>query len=185
NGGCRPGDALVLTKPLGTGVLATAMKAGLIPPHAERRAVEVMAALNRRAAEVMSSYPVHACTDVTGFGLLGHAREMAAASQMTLVLEVDRVPFLPESLESAQMGLVPAGSFSNRNSCSRQVLMDRAVDPVLLDLLADAQTSGGLLISVDGSRGRDLVEDLHGAGCPDAALIGRVLEPGPGIIRLV
>lgn len=185
NGGCRPGDALVLTKPLGTGVLATAVKAGLIQAHVERHAIEVMASLNRRAAEIMASYPVHACTDVTGFGLLGHALEMAVASRMTLVLDAKRVPLLPEAMETARMGLVPAGSFSNRNYCAHQILVSQAIDPVLLDLLADAQTSGGLLICVEGSRGEDLVRDLRHGDCPDAAVIGRVSEGSPGMIHLV
>ncbi len=119
NAGVKPGDALILTKPIGTGVLATAVKAGLVSREAQRRAIETMAALNRKAAEIMAEYPVNGCTDVTGFGLLGHALEMATASKVAITIFAENVPLLPEVPDLVQMGLVPAGSFSNRNFCSR------------------------------------------------------------------
>ena len=173
NAGARPGDAFILTKPLGTGILATAIKAGLVSDEVQRRAVEVMAMLNKKAAEVMGSYPVSCCTDITGFGLLGHALEIARASKVVITLYAERVPLLPEVLDSVRMGLLPAGSFANRNFCTGRVRQVRSIDPMLLDILADAQTSGGLLISLPETSSRDLTDDLRAHGVPYAAIIGR------------
>jgi selenide,water dikinase len=184
NAGVKPGDAILLTKPLGTGVLATAIKAGLASKEAERRAIETMATLNRKAAEIMAEYPVNGCTDVTGFGLLGHALEMATGSRVAITLFAKEVPLLPEVLESVQMGLVPAGSFSNRNFCAHQVRRPEAMDPMLLDILADAQTSGGLLIALPENRAAALVEDLKAGGVSDAAIIGRATPSEKGLIEL-
>jgi selenide,water dikinase len=184
NAKAQAGDALILTKPLGTGVLATAIKAGLASPAAEKRVIEVMAALNKTAAEVMSSYPVNACTDITGFGLLGHGLEMATASKVTITIYAEKVPLLAEALEYVALGMVPAGSFANRNFCAHQVRQLTAVDPMLLDLLADAQTSGGLLISLPESTASALLQDLKAHGVADAAIIGRVSETSQGMIEL-
>ncbi len=184
NAGVKPGDALILTKPLGTGVLATAIKAGLVSAEAQRRAIETMATLNRKAAEIMSAYPVNGCTDITGFGLLGHALEMAAASKVTIILFTENVPLLPEVLDSVQMGLVPAGSFSNRNFCAHQIRQSKSIDPMLLDILADAQTSGGLLISAPEDRASALLSDLKAGGAPEAAIIARAATPGVELIEL-
>jgi selenide, water dikinase len=185
NAGVQPGDVLILTKPLGTGVLATAIKAGLLSESAEKQVIESMATLNKTAAEIMSAYPVHACTDITGFGLLGHALEMATASRMSIAIEVEKVPLLPEVMDSVQMGLVPAGSFSNRNYCAHRISQLRAIDPMLLDLLADAQTSGGLLISLPEQSASSLVSALKAGGVADAAVIGRATATSKGVIELV
>ncbi len=185
NAGIKPGDALILTKPLGTGVLATAIKAGLISGEARMRATETMATLNRKAAEIMSGYPVNACTDVTGFGLLGHTLEMAVASEVAISLFVDNVPLLPEVLESVHMGLVPEGSFSNRNFCAHLINQARTIDPVLLDILADAQTSGGLLISLPEHHASALLADLKAGGVAGAAIVGRATNEDKGIIQLI
>ena len=184
NAGAKPGDALILTKPIGTGVLATAIKAGLLSEAAERAAIATMATLNRPAAALMASYAVTACTDITGFGLLGHALEMATASRVCIALEADRVPLLPEARELVEMGLVPAGSYANRNYCSHQVLHPEAVDPILLDLAADAQTSGGLLLALPENQAHALLADLQGHGVPQAAIIGRVVDGVGGSILL-
>lgn len=184
NAGAKPGDALILTKPIGTGVLATAIKAGLLSEAAERAAIATMAALNGPAAALMASYAVTACTDITGFGLLGHALEMATASRVCIALEADRVPLLPEARELVEMGLVPAGSYANRNYCSHQVLRPEAVDPILLDLAADAQTSGGLLLALPEDQAHALLADLQGHGVPQAAIIGRVVDGVGGTILL-
>jgi selenide,water dikinase len=173
NAGARPGDALVLTKPLGTGILATAIKAGLVSEKAQRLAIETMATLNRKAAEIMASYPLSACTDVTGFGLLGHTLEIARASKVAITLYAERVPLLPEVLDSVRMGLLPAGSFANRNFCTGLIRQVRSIDPMLLDILADAQTSGGLLICLPEESALDLTDDLRAHGVPCAAVIGR------------
>jgi len=184
NAGVKPGDALILTKPLGTGVLATAIKARLISGEAQRRAIESMAALNAQAAEIMAGYPVNACTDVTGFGLLGHALEMAAASEVAITIFVENVPLLPEVIDSVQMGLVPAGSFSNRNFCARRIRDSELVDPMVLDVLADAQTSGGLLISLPEYQASALLDDLKARGIPEAAVIGRAKNADKGTLVL-
>ena len=185
NAGAKIGDGLILTKPIGTGVLATAVKAGLLSAPVERQAIESMATLNRKAAEAMASYSVNACTDITGFGLLGHALEMAVASGVRIALVADRVPLLPEAQDLVQMGLVPAGSYANRNYCTHQVFRSESLDPVLLDLLADAQTSGGLLISLPEEQAQSLVADLKAHGVSHAALVGRVVEGAGGTIELV
>lgn len=184
NAGAKPGDALILTKPIGTGVLATAIKAGLLSEAAERAAIATMATLNGPAAALMASYTVTACTDITGFGLLGHALEMATASRVGIILEADRVPLLPEARELVEMGLVPAGSYANRNYCSHQVLHPEAVDPILLDLAADAQTSGGLLLALPEDQAHALLAALQGHGVPQAAIIGRVVDGVGGTILL-
>lgn len=185
NAGVKPGDALVLTKPLGTGILATAIKAGLASPEAERRAIETMAGLNKTAAEVMSQYPVHGCTDVTGFGLLGHALEMAMASKVTVVINAGQVPLLPEVMEQISMGMLPAGSFANRNFCSHKIRQVRELDPVVVDLLADAQTSGGLLVSLPADEAGRFVADLKENGVSDAAVIGSIPGSSQGQIELM
>lgn len=184
NSGARPGDRLVLTKPLGTGILATAAKADLISSRAERLAIECMARLNHSAAQVMARHTVHACTDITGFGLLGHCLELAVGSGVDVSIDSQRVPLLPGVLDYAAMGLVPAGSYANRNFCADRIRGADSIDPLLLDLLADAQTSGGLLISVAGAEADDLVAALHHRGVEDAAAIGEVTGSGDGILDL-
>jgi selenide,water dikinase len=184
NAGAQPGDALILTKPIGTGVLATAIKGGLLSEAATRHATEVMATLNKAAAEAMALYPVNACTDVTGFGLLGHALEVAQASMVEIEIDVDRVPLLPGVFDLAGMGLIPAGSYSNRNFCAQHVLVPATLDPLLLDLLADAQTSGGLLIFLPLAAAPALLNDLRARGVSDAAIIGEVTRRDQGHIAL-
>ncbi len=183
NAGAQPGDRLILTKPLGTGVLATAIKGGMAPVDVEAEAVRWMATLNKAAAEAMQEVGVHACTDVTGFGLLGHALELASASGVTLEVEAGRVPLIPGVKELAAMGLIPAGSFANRAFCERAVTVDDAVAPLPVDLLADAQTSGGLLIAVGEDRVDGLHEALERGGVPHPE-IGRVTEPSAGRIHV-
>jgi selenide,water dikinase len=185
NAGAQPGDGLILTKPIGTGVLATAIKGGLLSDTATRHVTELMATLNKGAAEAMTRYPVHACTDITGFGLLGHALEVALASRVRIEISVESVPLLPEALELAAMGLVPAGSYSNRHYCTDHVLVPATTDPLRLDLLADAQTSGGLLIFLPLSLAPSLLDILHAEGTLDAAIIGEVTQGDVGQIALL
>jgi selenide,water dikinase len=185
NGGARPGDALILTKPIGTGIIATAIKAGLASGEAQKRAIEVMAALNKAAAEVMMHYPVHSCTDITGFGLLGHGLEMAVASKVTLTIDTRKIPLLMDVFDLVSMGLVPAGTYANRNFCSNLVRQADSLDPVLLDLAADAQTSGGLLAAVPGEVAAAVLDDLKSHGVEDAAIIGEVSGRSEGVIELM
>jgi len=182
NAGARAGDALVLTKPLGTGVIATAIKGDLADAGVIRRMVEVMTALNRPAGEAMFDLAIAGATDVTGFGLLGHALEMARASRVRLVIEAGRVPLIEGVTQLAAMGMIPAGTFRNRDFCKHVMSVAPGVDPLRLDLLADAQTSGGMLISVPADKLTPLLAglDRHGAMCAD--IIGRVEADPPGTL---
>jgi selenide, water dikinase len=132
----------------------------------------------------MAPYPVHGCTDITGFGLLGHALEMAQASKVTLAIEAQTVPIMAEVLEHAGMGLVPAGSYANRNFCASSVRQRSHIDPILLDVIADAQTSGGLLLSLPIDLASRAIDDLHAVGMTDSAIIGYVLDRSKGLIEL-
>lgn len=178
NAGARPADRLILTKPLGTGVLATAIKGGVATEAMEAEAVMWMATLNRAAAEAMVEVGVNACTDVTGFGLLGHGLEMARASGVTIEIRASRVPFIAGTRELASMGMIPAGSFANRAFCECALEAD-GVDSLLVDLLADAQTSGGLLLAVAEERADALHAALEKRGVPHPE-IGRVRDRGKG-----
>ena len=182
NAGAQPGDALILTKAIGTGVLYTALKAELFPAGVAAAAAS-MTQLNRYAAEVMTRFPVHACTDITGFGLLGHAFELAAGSAVDLELDSRAVPLLPDAAEAAGMGLVPAGAYANRDYLN-QVEFRPEVPVNLQDLLFDPQTSGGLLISLAEDLAADLLTELHAAGVAVAACIGRVTGKGTGNIHV-
>lgn len=184
NAGARPGDRLILTKPLGTGIIATAIKGRVASPDAEAQVVAVMTALNRLAAECLEGFAVQALTDITGFGLLGHALEMAAGSKVEMTLYASRVPVLPAARDYAAMGLVPAGTFANRNFCEKSLKVAPGLDAVALDLLADAQTNGGLLVAVAGNQAEDLLACLHDRGVAAAAIIGAVSASGPGAIRV-
>lgn len=182
NAGARPGDALILTKAIGTGVLYTALKADLFPAGVAAAAAS-MTQLNRYAAEVMTRFPVHACTDITGFGLLGHAFELAAGSAVDLEMDSRAVPLLPDAAEAAGMGLVPAGAYANRDYL-KQVEFQPEVPVYLQDLMFDPQTSGGLLISLAEDLAADLLAELHAAGVAVAACIGRVTGKGTGKIHV-
>jgi selenide, water dikinase len=179
NANARPGDALLFTKRLGTGVIATALKRGIAAAEHVEAAIGSMLTLNRRACEEMLRLEVHGCTDVTGFGLIGHAREMALASQVTLEIEADQVRFLPGALDYARQGAIPAGLKNNRDFASCQVETLREAPHETDALLYDPQTSGGLLITLPQADAAALERSF-----PDAYRIGRVTEPGPKPIRL-
>jgi selenide,water dikinase len=180
----QAGDCLVLTKPVGTGVINTAIKGGVAPAEVTESVTRQMAALNRDAAEVMHRYRVHACTDITGFGLLGHLAEMVVGSGCSLRLSADTIPILPEAIEYAAMGLLPAGAFKNREFRESMVEFSSSVNPLLRDLFFDPQTSGGLLICVDRADARQLIGELHANGIEAAAIIGDVLPAAPEKIRV-
>jgi len=184
NSGAKVGDLLVLTKPLGTGILATALKAKMLDEQVTRRITELMAALNRDAAEAMIEVGVNACTDVTGFGLLGHALEMARASNVSMRIYADKVPLIPEAKDFAAKGLIPGGSHANRNFCSGDLEGVSGIETITMDLLTDAQTSGGLLISVPAGKASLLIQRLKDRNTPVANIIGEVFDDRPGIIHL-
>jgi cysteine desulfurase len=181
NSGAKPGDALVLTKPLGTGIIATAIKRGLAGEETTNAVVSIMAALNRVAAQVMEKYPVNACTDVTGFGLLGHLREMVTGAGVSAEIYTDKVPFLPGAMEYAAAGAIPGGTLNNLDYVMDVVRFDEGVTRLMQMLLSDAQTSGGLLVSLPSVHAAHFVNDLHRKGIREAAVIGRI-EAGPSSI---
>jgi selenide,water dikinase len=185
NAGARPGDQLILTKPIGTGIIATALKGKAASREAEAAMIRVMVESNRIGAEVMQECGAHACTDITGFGLLGHALEMATASKCSMTLLASRVPIIPFALEYSRMGLVPAGTHANRSYCHRSLQVDPSIPDYLLDILSDAQTSGGLLISISSNRAPTLVEKLKQRGMKETSLIGHVTESLPTMITVL
>jgi len=176
------GDALVLTKPLGTGIVNTAIKGGLASEGTVTAVTRLMAALNREAAEVMAEFPIRACTDITGFGLLGHLAEMVAGSGLGAVISAGDVPVIPEARDYAAMGLVPAGAYKNREFRAPIVEFLGSVDRIAQDILFDPQTSGGLLMSVDAGRAPELVEKLRAKGMGVSAVIGEVVPEPAGKI---
>lgn len=184
NAGAKPGDCLILTKPLGTGIVATALKAGELGEEPTRRVTALMATLNKDAAETMVDFAVNACTDITGFGLLGHCLEMARASQVGIKLYAEKVPVIPEAKLFASIGLVPAGSYTNQKYFLKHLEIAGTVDPLLIDIFSDPQSSGGLLISLPGSMAASLVEKLKEKGIPAANIIGEVVEKKPGTIEV-
>jgi len=178
------GDRLILTKPLGTGILNTALKAGMLQDETKDRFIEKMAKLNDKAAEAMVAIGVNACTDITGFGLIGHACEMAEKSGVSIEIFRDKVPFIPETLEFARMGLIPEGMYDNQEFRVNMVKSSK-VDEVLLSILYDPQTSGGLLISVSAERAERLLAHIKKAGDKEAAMVGQVVDkPKSQIILL-
>ena len=179
NGGAQVGDSLILTKPLGTGIIATATKGGLVSEEVREKAIQSMVTLNKRAAELMQEFEAHSCTDITGFGFLGHAWEMAKASEVTLEIEMNHVPVLPGAREYANFGLVPAGAYQNREYLQGKVEFQGQIDQVDQDLLFDPQTSGGLLIALSGENAQKFL-----AAYPEGVLIGRILEKSSGIIKV-
>ena len=181
NAGARPGDRLILSKKLGTGLLANAFKAGRLAEADLAEAVASMLALNKAAAEILPDFAVHACTDVTGFGLLGHAAEMAEGSQVGMTFYAARVPALAHSLALAAEGL-KGGSLDNQRFLQSKVTVAASVEPARANLLFDAQTSGGLLIAVAEAEAEALLDALGQNGVEAAALVGEVTRENPGRI---
>jgi selenide, water dikinase len=180
NAGARPGDALVFTKRIGTGVITTALKKGIARESDVQAAVDSMLKLNRETCEAMLAFDVHGCTDVTGFGLIGHAREMALASKVTLEIDPRRIQFLPGAMEYAKQGAIPGGLNNNREFASSCVELSVEGSSEFEALLYDPQTSGGLLIALPERDAARLETKL-----PDAYRIGQVTERQKKPIRLL
>ncbi len=182
NTGARAGDKLILTKPLGTGIISTAIKGGVASEEAIAKITKSMVELNQRASELMQETEVHACTDITGFGLFGHAAEMIEGTDVSMVLHSAAIPFFSEAKDLAEMGLIPAGLHRNRDFRKNMIEIDQKVPNFIADILFDPQTSGGLLISVPQNKAPMLLEKLHQEGISEAALIGEVVDEPKGKI---
>ena len=172
NVGVRPGDALVLTKALGTGIISTALKRRAVSRESLEAAISSMVTLNRAASEVMRQFAVHACSDVTGFGLLGHAYEMASGSDVSLSIEAAALPLLDGALELAQQGHLTGGCGRNRDYLRDKVVIGPQIASGLVEIAYDPQTSGGLLIALPEVPADGLIRALRSAGVPVAARIG-------------
>ncbi len=184
NRNAQPDDILILTKPIGLGIITTAIKRGLTDEETVTRAIAIMSMLNRRAAEVLEKFPVNACTDVTGFGLLGHLREMSRASQVDAVIYLEKVPSIKQAWEFATGNIVPGGTLNNMDYVADSVDWREKISRTAKIILCDAQTSGGLLIAVPSGYGRDLLQELHNNGITDAAYIGNFTKKGKGRIAV-
>jgi selenide,water dikinase len=175
NSGAKPGDLLILTKPLGSGIINTAIKAGLADMDTYSRAVDVMRALNREGAKAMAQVGVSGCTDITGFGLMGHCFEMAEASRVTLEIWKDRIPIIQGAIEFASMGLIPGGAYLNKNYLKGKVQL-KNVDLPVEDVIFDPQTSGGLLIALQEDKVDRFMDILNPVSKFEIMVVGRVRE---------
>lgn len=184
NAGAKPGDKLILTKPIGVGILTQAIKRDMLDQEGIDRVMEVMAALNKEAAEAMDNYQVNACTDITGFGLLGHAMEIAEGSGTGITIESTAVPVLPKTRELAEQNIIPGGSKKNHKWLSGRIQYEN-IDDVDQVILCDAITSGGLLITVPESEAEPLLNDLKAKGVEWASIIGTVTDQNPGRITVI
>ena len=184
NSSAKEGDLLILTKAIGSGVLTTAAKAQLLSGEYEKSLIAAMTALNAKAQQSMLKYEVNSCTDITGFGLMGHVREMAEGSGFTAEIKADAVPIRPGALEFANMGIIPAGAYRNREFIEDKVSICETVNRAVSDILFDPQTSGGLLISLPENQAHRLLDDIK-AHTPDAAIIGCIKAKGEHAIELV
>ena len=184
NRGARAGDRLLLTKPLGTGIINTAVKAELATPRATELSAAVMAALNSEPARLMEDLDVHACTDVTGFGLVGHLAEMVDKADVGAVIHAAEVPCLPHAEEYCSMGLLPAGLHRNREFRAEMVETGAGLPVHRLDLLFDPQTSGGLLAALPAEQAEELLARLTRAGVDRAAVIGEVIASPAGKVLI-
>jgi selenide,water dikinase len=182
NAGAQPGDVLILTKPLGTGIISFAAQIGRASPEAQQAAAASMTMLNREASEIMVRHGAHACTDVTGFGLLGHLLHIARESGVTAEMWPKSLPLLPEVLDYARQGMVSGAAERNREYVSGILSVSELVPEHVMDILLDPQTSGGLLLSVSAEAAEGCLADLRAAGCEASAIIGRVTGRSPGRI---
>jgi selenide,water dikinase len=180
NAGAQQGDTLILTKPIGTGAISTAIKHGVANKPAVEAAMKAMTTSAASAAKEMQAARAHACTDVTGFGLLGHAYEMARASQVCLLIDASRVPLLPDVLELISQGMLTRGDKNNRKYVGETIRISEHISREMQSALFDPQTAGGLLISVEQSKAEDLVSKIDGA-----AIIGKVEAQSEFLIRVV
>jgi selenide,water dikinase len=180
--GARPGDKLILTKPLGTGIISTALKAGIASKEIISKITRSMAMLNRKASELMQKVEAHACTDITGFGFIGHAHNLVQQSKVGIKIHFGNIPFFIETKEFSQKGFCPGGLGRNAEFYSPMVDFSTGMPQYMKDILFDPQTSGGLLIAVPSKSAQDLLNELHKEGVKDAAIVGEVISEPVGRI---
>jgi len=185
NAGAKAGDKLILTKPLGTGIISTAVKAGVVNEETVAKLTRCMATLNDKASSVMQEVGVHACTDITGFGLLGHAIQVAENSQVGIEFHLASIPYFPEVIQFAQQGLCPGGLYRNKDFYSNRVEFINPIPEYMQYILFDTQTSGGLLISLSPRKAELLLDRLQQAGVEDAVSIGEVVSKPKGMVALI
>jgi len=176
NAGAKPGDLLILTKPLGSGIITTAIKLGKVPQKVVREVIKVMSELNKAASEVMLRFEVKACTDITGYGFLGHLYEMTTASKMGAKVYLSQIPILEYAWKLAEQKLVPGGTISNRNFMEGKVFWGKDICEEAKLVLCDAQTSGGLLISVSRNKAQKLLNSLRKRGVKISAFVGEIIK---------
>jgi selenide,water dikinase len=184
NANAQPGDVLVLTKPIGTGIITTGCKQGITPDDILKNAVDVMATLNKGAAEAMMRVGINSCTDITGFGLMGHLRGMAKASKVGAVINASDVPILPGVWDLLEQNVVPGGTFRNMNGVEDSMDWDDALTDQQRLLMCDAQTSGGLLISVTKDKVEQLLSELEISGVENRVIVGEITAENAGRIRV-
>jgi selenide,water dikinase len=184
NGGAKENDLIVMTKPIGTGILSTAMKRNLLSEQAIRKLIAIMSELNKTPADIIHNYPVTACTDVTGFGLLGHLNEMTASSEMDAEIHFSNVPVIKETHDFVAGGLVPGGTKNNLSFMQEKIQWDGAFSISEKYILNDAQTSGGLLFTIPERFGKNIISDFINAGINEAKIIGRITKKGNGKITI-
>jgi selenide,water dikinase len=185
NVGIQAGDALVLTKPLGTGIITTALKKGKAPKESVQEAVAAMTALNKTASQIMRNYPVHACSDITGYGLLGHGMEMASGSSVTLIFDSAKLPLLARARRLAEKGFLTGGCKRNREYLKDKISIEKSLREGIVEVAFDPQTSGGLLIALAERHATKLVEELHANGVKSAAKVGYATPLQKCWVRLV
>jgi len=185
NVGVQEGDALILTKPLGTGIITTALKKGKASDESVNEAVKSMITLNAAASQVARKHPIHACSDVTGFGILGHSLEMASGSGVTLVIESAKMPLLRGAPRLAEKGYITGGCKRNRDYLADKMAIDKSIREGLVEVALDPQTSGGLLLAVNKRHAPKLLDDLHAAGVAQATEIGYATSLQKSWVRLV
>lgn len=176
NSTAKSGDKLILTKPLGAGIMNTAMKADLVDEESSKHVIEVMTHLNKYAAKSFDKFPINSVTDITGFGFLGHSLEMAQASEVTIVIDSKKVPIMNRALEFSQMGIIPEGAYKNMGYVQDEIFISEDVEESLSDILHDPQTSGGLLVSLPAEYADDIVEDMLKNGAITAVVVGDVID---------
>ncbi len=186
NRGGREGDKLILTKPLGTGIVSTALKAGLATEALVAKSTACMTTLNKKAAELMLEMPdIHACTDITGFGFLGHACEMIENSDRGMLIHASSFPFFPEIQELVEKEIVPGGLERNREYRAKLIEVDPSCPDWMVDIMFDPQTAGGLLIALPENQAETLIAKMHGSGIAEAAIVGEVVSKPKGKIRVL